>query len=546
MRDLFKQWLKETANNPEIQAELKAIESNDREIEERFYKHLTFGTGGLRGILGAGTNRMNVYVIARITLALSDYLLKRYQSPSVAIAYDSREKSNVFARAAASVLISRGIKAYVFKELTPTPILSFAVRRLKAQAGIVVTASHNPKEYNGYKVYDDTGCQITTQTADEIWDYAKKHGYFETDPLNEDNFAKINYIGDEVIDEFLGRAASYCKSGDAGNLKAIYTPLNGTGNKPVRKLLEMQGFENVTVVEEQELPDSNFTTCPYPNPEMKEALKIAIEYACREKADIVLATDPDCDRVGAAYRNKEDGFSLLTGNEVGILLANFLAETRRPQRPVFITTIVSSTLPELIVNELGGETYYVYTGFKFIGEKMNELEKKGEISRFMLGMEESCGYLIGDYARDKDGVGASLLICEMASYYKSKGKNLSDVLADIYAKYGYLASKLYSFEFKGMEGERKIADIMKKLRLEGIESLAGEKVTKKIDYLEATDMEKANVLSFSSAKVKLIVRPSGTEAKIKFYLHLNAENQEDCERKLKTFEENELDKILSD
>jgi phosphoglucomutase len=543
LREIYAQWLKETAENEEIQAELKAIEGDEKEIEERFYKHLTFGTGGLRGILGAGTNRMNEYVIARISLALADYLQNKYSSPSVAIAYDSRKKSDVFAHVAASVLISRGIKAYLFGELMPTPILSFAVRHLGASAGIVVTASHNPKEYNGYKVYDHTGCQITTQAAEEIWGYAAQHSYLEFDPLVKENYGKITYIGEEVVDRFLERVGSYCKLGDPADLKIVYTPLNGTGNKPVRALLKKQGFENVTVVAEQELPDSDFTTCPYPNPELKEALRLAIEYAEKEGADIVLATDPDCDRVGVAYQ-AGGGYRILTGNEVGILLTNFLVETRQPKEPIIISTIVSSTLPEFIVKSSGGEAYYVYTGFKFIGEKMNELERSGDISRHLLAMEESCGYLIGDYARDKDGVGASLLICEMASYYKSRGKTLGNVLADIYKKYGYLLSKLYSFEFKGIEGERKIAGIMSALRKEGLQSLAGEKVSQKTDYLEVTHLEKADVLSFSTDKVKLIIRPSGTEAKIKFYLHVSGDTQENCEGKVRLFEERELEKIL--
>lgn len=544
MKEIYQEWLQK-AKDEEIYAELKSIEGDAREIEERFYKHLTFGTGGLRGIIGAGTNRMNVYVIGRITLALADYLLEKYGLPSVVIAYDSRKKSDVFARAAASALAKRGIKAFLFSELMPTPILSFAVRYLKASAGIVITASHNPKEYNGYKVYDHTGCQITTQAADKIWEYASQHSYFEFDPLSEGKSGEIACIGQDVVEQFLLRAGSYCKLGDIGGLKVVYTPLNGTGNKPVRALLERQGFKNVTVVSEQELPDSDFTTCPYPNPEVKEALKLAIEYAQRQGADIVLATDPDCDRVGAAYRAKGGGYNILTGNEVGILLTNFLVETRQPKQPIIISTIVSSTMPELIVKSCGGQTYYVYTGFKFIGEKMNELEKSGDISRYLIAMEESCGYLIGDYARDKDGVGASMLICEMASYYKSKGKDLGEVLADIYKKYGYLLSKLYSFEFKGMEGERKIAGIMSALRKEGMDTLAGEKISEKTDYLEVTHMEKANVLSFSAGAAKLIIRPSGTEAKIKFYLHVNGESQKDCEGKVRYFEEKELEKILN-
>lgn len=541
---LYEHWSTQELSDPDLARELREIGGSPAEITDRFYRELEFGTGGIRGVLGAGTNRLNVYVVGRATQGIANWLCARYQNASVAIAYDSRNKSELFARHAASVLAANGIKVYLYPDLAPTPMLSFAVRKLGCQAGIMVTASHNPAKYNGFKVYDQSGCQIGPEIADVVLEEIGKVEYFtgvktvEFDRAISDGTAVL--IGSDVYEDYYRCVlAQQLNPGlcEGANFKLVFTPLNGAGNKPVREVLSRIGITGVNVVPEQENPDGNFTTCPYPNPEMREALTLGLALCEELGADMLLATDPDCDRVGIAVKG-EAGMELLTGNEVGALLLEYICKIRvdkglMPQNPVAVKSIVSTELATAIAGKYGVELRDVLTGFKFIGEQIALLEKDGESERFIFGFEESYGYLAGTYVRDKDAVVASMLICEMAAYYKTKGKTLLDVRREMYDTYGRYVNFIQNFEFEGKSGMERMSEIMDTLRGNPPVEINGNKVVRITDYQRSinrdiaagTEQEillpKSNVLSlFLSDGSSFVVRPSGTEPKIKVY-HTN-------------------------
>ncbi|NLT08190.1 MAG: phospho-sugar mutase [Ruminococcus sp.] len=539
--ELYDLWCKNAKEDPDLLTELESIKGDNDAINDRFYRDLEFGTGGLRGVIGAGSNRMNIYTVRRATQGFADYLNQEYKNPSVAISYDSRIKSDVFSKAAAEVLAANGIKVHIYTELMPTPCLSFAVRALKCQGGIMVTASHNPAKYNGYKVYGEDGCQITLRGAEIILEKINSLDMFngvKTSSFDEE-LAKgnISYINNDVIEDFYknvlaeGINADLCAS---SGLKVVYTPLNGTGNKPVREILKRLGISDVTIVKEQENPDGNFTTCPYPNPEIREALEVGLRYCNEVKPDLLLATDPDCDRVGIAVPDG-DGYALFSGNEVGALLLEYICQQRikkgtMPKEPITVKTIVTTDIVNLIAKEYGVQVIDVLTGFKFIGEQIGLLEEKGEENRYIFGFEESYGYLSGSYVRDKDAVNASMLICEMAAYYRTQGITLLQARENMYKKYGMFLQTLHSFTFEGESGMKKMADIMTTLRNDPPKEIGGLKVVKFEDYQtsiskdiaagteSAITLPKSNVLAFYlEGGSKAIVRPSGTEPKIKTY-----------------------------
>lgn len=539
--ELYKLWCENANEDPDLQNELKSITDDMDAIRDRFYRNLEFGTGGLRGVIGAGTNRMNIYTVRHATQGLANYVNEEYSNPSVAIAYDSRIKSDIFAKNAASVLAANGIKVYIYNELMPTPMLSYAVRALKCQAGIVVTASHNPAKYNGYKVYGDDGCQITLKGAAAVLEKINELDVFNDIKMSsfDDGLANgsISYIGEDIInsyfDSVLTQGINIDLCAESG-LKVVYTPLNGTGNKPVRTILSKIGIKDVTVVEEQEMPDGNFTTCPYPNPEIREALELGLKKCEEVKPDLLLATDPDCDRVGIAVPS-DNGYVLFSGNEVGAMLLEYICSERTkkgtmPKNPIAVKTIVTTD----IVNEIGKaynvEIIDVLTGFKFIGEQIGLLEKKGEEERYIFGFEESYGYLSGGYVRDKDAVNASMLICEMAAYYRTQGITLLQARENLYKKYGVYYHSLHSFTFEGESGMIKMNNIMNTLRNDHLAEIAGLKVVRIDDYKlsiskdvltgDSSDitLPKSDVLAFFlEGGAKVIVRPSGTEPKIKTY-----------------------------
>ena len=545
--ELYSLWCENAKEDPDLQQELAQIKGDNEAISDRFYRDLEFGTGGLRGVIGAGTNRMNIYTVRRATQGFADYLNQEYKNPSVAISYDSRIKSDVFSKAAAEVFAANGIKVHIYKELMPTPCLSFAVRALKCQGGIMVTASHNPAKYNGYKAYGEDGCQITLRGAEIIIEKINSLDIFngvKTSSFDEE-VAKgnISYIGDDVIEDFYknvlaeGINTALCAS---SGLKVVYTPLNGTGNKPVREILKRIGITDVTVVKEQENPDGNFTTCPYPNPEIREALKVGLDYCNKVQPDLLLATDPDCDRVGIAVPDGNGGFALFTGNEVGAMLLEYICGQRTkkgtmPKDPVAVKTIVTTDIVNLIAKDYGVEIIEVLTGFKFIGEQIGLLESKGEENRYIFGFEESYGYLSGGYVRDKDAVNASMLICEMAAYYRTQGITLMQARENMYKKYGMFLQTLYSFEFEGAAGMNRMNEIMTELRTSHPAEIGGLKVERFEDYKASTakniltgevtelTLPKSNVLAFYLENgCKAIIRPSGTEPKIKTYITARA------------------------
>ena len=515
-KELYKVWVDNARDDGDLTKELDCIAGDDKEIYERFYTELKFGTAGLRGIIGAGTNRMNVYTVRRATQGLANFLNKTCKNPSVAISHDSRIKADLFAREAARVLAANGVKAYISKELQPTPVVSYAVRELKASAGIMVTASHNRAKYNGYKCYGSDGCQMTDVSANAVYDEILKVEYFNGDIKLVDfdeglKSGMIEWIGEELYETYLDNV-----------------------RKQSVKLSQI-GIDNVVVVPEQEKPDGNFPTCPYPNPEMKEALSLGLELCKKEQADLLLATDPDSDRVGIAVKTK-DGYRLMTGNETGIMLINYLLSTRKekgtlPENPVAVKTIVTSKLVGEICKKYGCELKNVLTGFKYIGEQILLLEQKGQENRYVFGFEESYGYLAGTYVRDKDAVVASMLICEMAAYYLNKGKSLDDVMTEIYEEYGYYLNRTDSYEFDGAAGMAKMADIMEDFRKNPPKEVAGYQVVEIADYLNSyqkdlvtgeqtvLNLPKSNVLSYSlEGGMGVIVRPSGTEPKVKVYV----------------------------
>lgn len=567
IKSLYELWCEKATADSDLIPELESIAGDEDAILDRFYKNLEFGTAGLRGVIGAGTNRMNVYTVNQATQGLADYLNENFENPSVAVAYDSRIKSDVFAKEAACVLAANGIKVYIYPELVPTPMLSFAVRRLGCSSGIIITASHNPSKYNGYKCYDPNGYQMTDEAAAKTYEYIQKTDMFGgvktmsfDDALAED---MIDFIEDWLMDEFYENVLSARVNPDAlkkANLKVIYTPLNGTGNKPVRKVLKMAGVKDVTVVKEQEKPDGNFPTCPFPNPEIRQAFECAIKTAEGTDADLLLATDPDCDRVGIAVRDG-DNYVLMTGNEVGAMLCEYLLsslkeQSKLPKDPIVVKTIVTTPLVETIAASYGAQTADLLTGFKYIGELVTNLEKQDETDRFIVGMEESYGYLRGAHARDKDAVVASLIICEMAAYYKIKGISLKQFMDGIYEKYGMYLNTVLNFGFEGATGMQKMADMMNELRSNPPKEIAGAPVVKMSDYKlsvtkdiatgEKTEIQlpKSNVLSFVMPdNSKVIVRPSGTEPKIKVYITACGTSREESTAKSENIAE-DMSRIL--
>ena len=538
---LYEEWLAKAGEDKDLIDELESIKGNESEIYERFYRELRFGTAGLRGVIGAGTNRMNIYTVRRATQGLANYLNKKYGSSSVAISYDSRIKARLFACEAARVLASSGIKVYVTKELEPTPVLSYAVRELKCHAGIMVTASHNPAKYNGYKCYGEDGCQMTDNAASQVYDEITSVNCFDIKPMELNDAisaGKIEFIDDSLYDAYIEDVYAQTVNKnicDGADLSVVYTPLNGAGNKLIRRIMDKIGVKNVTVVKEQELPDGNFPTCPYPNPEFREALELGLQICDKIKPDLLLASDPDSDRVGIAVKDG-DSYRLITGNETGIMLTEYILSSRKklgtlPKNPIIIKTIVSSVLTEKIAENYGCELIDVLTGFKYIGEQILKLEQKGEENRFLLGFEESYGYLSGTYVRDKDAVVASMLICEMAAFYKKQGLSLSQVIDRIYDEYGYYKNKTFNYEFKGSAGMERMHSIMEHMRTNRPEKIGGFKVIKFADYYthlaenlltgetKNIDLPQSNVLSYSlEGGSQAIIRPSGTEPKIKLYI----------------------------
>lgn len=527
VRQKYQQWL---GFDDDIRDELEAL-TDEKEIEDRFYKDLVFGTGGLRGIMGAGTNRMNKYTVGRATFGLANYLKATNDGNlSVAIAYDSRNNSQYFAKIAAGIFASCGIKAYLYENLVPVPVLSFTTSYLGCTAGVMITASHNPKEYNGYKVYDKTGCQLCTDDANNALEYINEIDDYASIPFS-DSMQGIEMIGENVLSVFLDKVREQSLFDEKTDLKIVYTPLHGTGNIPVRRVLD--GLD-VTVVKEQELPDGNFSTVRSPNPEEKDALNIAIQKAKQIDADIVLGTDPDCDRVGIAVRNTDGEYVLFTGNQTGALLVNFVLTMHKCElnsKSTLVKTIVTSELGANIGRRFGLNIDETLTGFKYIGDKINKYISTGE-REFVIGYEESYGYLVGTHTRDKDAVVSSMLICQMASWYKKQGKTLIDALDEIYNEYGYYLDYLDSFVLKGKEGAEKIQNLMTDFRTKGNTLYNG--IDKVIDYLDGIDdLPKENVLKYIFSDGSwMAVRPSGTEPKIKVYYSVVAEDKDKAKQKL--------------
>lgn len=553
--NLYSTWVSYPLEDKDLVSELQSIENDKDAIFDRFYTDLSFGTAGLRGVIGAGTNRMNIYTVRRATQGMADMLNNKKKGASVAISYDSRIKSDLFAKEAAVVLASNGIKVYLTDRLMPTPVLSFCVRYFNCDAGIMITASHNPSEYNGYKAYGPDGCQMNEKDSEDVLHFAEKTDIFGANcSLSFEKALEskmIEFVADEVYEDYYKKVEGVCIDKDViknADLKIVYTPLNGTGREPVLKMFDKMGVKKVSVVKEQEMPDGNFTTCPYPNPEIKEALALGIKKCEDEGADLLVATDPDADRVGIAVRDACGTLVLMSGNAVGVLLLDYLAKRRAekgsmPKDPIAVKSIVTTALAERVAESYGIKMINVLTGFKYIGEQIRLLEEKGEENRFVMGYEESYGYLSGSFVRDKDAVIGSILIIEMASYYKTLGKSLLDVYGELEAKHGIHHHAVDSFTFKGASGMQKMADIMTALRNAPPKELAGLKTLALSDYKksvktdlasgkeEKIDLPSSNVLEFSlENSCSLIVRPSGTEPKIKFYYTVVSDSLENAEK----------------
>ena len=527
----YRRWL-ENIRDEELNNNL--LQMNDAIIEDSFYRNLSFGTGGLRGVIGLGTNRMNEYVVARASQGLANYI---GQGKSVVIGYDSRIKSNEFARVAAQVFAANGIHVYIWSELLPVPTVSFAVRKYGAKAGVMITASHNPAKYNGYKVYGSDGCQITTEDADKILIEIDKLDIFNDIKIGDFeefvNQGLINYIDEHIFDEYISAVKEQSVLfGDEidRNVAIVYTPLNGTGLKPVTSVLSETGFSNITVVEEQKNPDGNFPTCPYPNPEIKETMQLGLDYCKKVNADLLLATDPDADRCGIAVKSSHGDYKLLSGNEVGLLLLDYVCSQRKkhnvmPDNPVFVKTIVTMDLAEKIANSYGVQTVNVLTGFKFIGEVIGKLEQQNRTQDYICGFEESYGYLTGSYVRDKDAVNAAFLICEMFAFYKTRNINLLDKLNELFKIYGYCLNTLHSYEFDGSAGIAHMNEIMNNFRSE-IKYIGNYKISRIEDFREGLyNLPKSDVIKFFTDFGSVVVRPSGTEPKIKTYISVTASDE---------------------
>lgn len=554
----YRLWLEKATEDEDIVNELQAMSNNKDVIKECFYRDLEFGTGGLRGIIGAGTARLNIYTIRRTTQGLANYLKSEYDAPSVAIAYDSRIKSDLFAKEAAGVLAGNGIKVYIFKELMPTPILSYAVRSLNTDAGIVITASHNPSKYNGYKVYGADGCQLTLDAANAVMNHIEEVAMFES--IKRTAFEEgletglINYIEDSLVEDFLEAVKAQSINPDivkSSDLRVVYTPLNGAGKKPVLSILSKIGLRNIYVTPEQEHPDGNFTTVPYPNPELTASFEYSLKLAEQVNPDIILATDPDCDRVGVMV--KHDGmYKALNGNEIGCLMLNYVLSRRTdkgtlPENPVFVKSIVSTSLADEIGKKYNCQKIDVLTGFKFIGEQITFMEEKGEAHRFVMGFEESYGYLVGTYCRDKDAVVGSMMLCEMAVYYKNQGKTLYGAMQELYDEFGCFENAVIDRAFEGAQGSAKMKELMHSLRANTPEEIAGLKVLGVSDYLkskhknletgaiEDINLPPSDVLSFHlDRKARIMIRPSGTEPKIKLYFNVVGKDKTSAHRLTET------------
>lgn len=569
-KEKYNAWLNSDIINEETKNELRSI-SDEKEIEDRFYQDLDFGTGGLRGVIGAGSNRMNIYTVSKATQGFANYLNKSFTDPSVAIAFDSRNMSKEFAKAAALTLCANNIKVYLYESLRPTPVLSFTVRELKCKGGIVITASHNPKIYNGYKVYDEFGGQVTDAKAHTIIDCVNNVSDFsmiknidEKDALEK---GLLQYIGEDVDKIYYEKVKGLTIRTDlvkekANTLKVIYTPIHGSGNVPVRSVLSQLGYSNVKVVKEQELPDGNFPTASYPNPENPDVFKLALKMAETEAPDIIFGTDPDCDRIGVVVKDSNGEYKVLTGNQTGLLLTHYvlssLKETGKlPKNGVVIKTIVTTEGARAIAEDFDVQLMDVLTGFKYIGEKIRQFQEAGD-KTYLFGFEESYGYLAGNFVRDKDAVIASMLVCEMSLYYKEKGMSLYDALIDIYEKYGYFKETLVSLELKGKEGQEKIGACLEALRNDPITEVNGVKVVKRMDYKKSEeedvannakstiDLPKSNVLKYIlDDSSYFVVRPSGTEPKMKIYLAVKSNSLENAEKDIAQFKEKVMEIINS-
>lgn len=540
----YQRWCEKATADADVALELKNMAGDETKIEDAFYCDLAFGTGGLRGVIGAGTNRMNVYTVAKASQGLADYVIKNFpkEKRKIGVSYDSRIKSDVFAKVSSSVFAANGIQVEIYTELMPTPCLSYAVRKLGCAAGIMVTASHNPSKYNGYKVYGADGCQITTEAAAVILAEIEKLDIFDdVKQLDFEECVKsgmIRYIGADVYTDFVKEVKNQSVLfGDEidKNVSIVYSPLNGTGLKPVLRTLKESGYTNITVVKEQEQPDENFPTCPYPNPEIKEAMALGMKYAAKCDAELLLATDPDCDRVGIAVRNSDGEMVLLSGNETGMLVLDYICSQRSkhnkmPANPVMVKTIVTIDMAERIAKKYGVKTINVLTGFKFIGEQIGLLEQNGKKDSYIFGFEESYGYLSGSYVRDKDAVGGAFLICEMFAYYKTSGISLLDKLNELYTEYGYCLNTLHSYEFEGSAGFARMQAIMVKFH-EDVQSIGVKQVEAVLDYSKGLDgLPKSNVLKYLlEGNCSVVVRPSGTEPKLKTYISVSAENRTTAE-----------------
>ena len=567
MEDIYKAydlWLNNTQSMPELHSELLEISGDEPSITDRFYKDLEFGTGGLRGVLGAGTNRMNVLTVGRCARGLAMHLRRRAitqllsgKPQTVAIAYDSRNCSELFAKTSARILADAGIGVRIFKHIMPTPALSYAIRKLGCAAGVVVTASHNPAEYNGFKVYGSDGGQLTPEDASAIYKQMQKSDYFAPPGRTFEELVGaglIKYIDDEIVDAFIADAAAQLPPEEEPrrNLKYIYTPLNGTGIMCVPKILQNAGFENFEMVPEQSEPDGNFPTCPYPNPELPQALELGLKLAAERSADLLLATDPDCDRVGVAVKKPDGTYRLLTGNELGVVLLYYILTRRRdtgtlPKSPIVIKTIVTTELAARIARDFGAEIIDVLTGFKYIGEQLTLLERDGELERYIFGFEESCGYLCGGYVRDKDGVSTSLLVCQAAEYFAAQGKTFIDVLDELGKKYGFIETRLVNVRYEGAAGAAKMREIMKMLREAPPKSIPGRELVAIKDYKNGdtsyidggkreVKLPPSDVLKFTcSDGCEVIIRPSGTEPQLKLYYAAGGETREGAQGQLESF-----------
>ena len=543
-RKEYRRWCELAKGDSDVENELAAIADDETKIEDAFYRDLTFGTGGLRGVIGAGTNRINIHTVAKASQGLADYVIKNFAEADrkIAVSYDSRVKSDLFSKVAAGVFAANGIKVYIYTELMPTPCLSYAVRTLKCSAGIMVTASHNPSKYNGYKVYGADGCQITTEAAETILAEIEKLDIFEDVKTSdfETGIANgsIEYISEDIYTNFIEEVKKQSVLSKNENINKdvaiVYSPLHGACLKPVLRTLKECGYTNITVVKEQEEPDGTFTTCPYPNPEIKEAMSLGVDYAKKYNADLLLATDPDCDRVGIAVKNDKGKYQLLSGNETGMLLLDYICKKRTengamPDNPVFMKTIVTIDMAERIASDYGVHTVNVLTGFKFIGEQIGLLEQQGRENSYIFGMEESYGYLSGSYVRDKDAVDGAFLICEMFAYYKTRGISLIEKLNELYQKYSYCLNTLHFYEFEGSAGFAKMQKIMQDFR-GNITKFGNKKIIKVLDYSKGLDgLPKSDVLKFMlEDNCSVVVRPSGTEPKLKTYLSVTADTMQEA------------------